>query len=88
MSQEVKEAGKRLGSVVYNPNVPHSYVGYNSVITYNPFTNHLLISWEVVNYLALETSSHTENEMAWLDAKNIPFKKNTIPQIWLDLAKV
>ena len=38
MSQEVS---KWLGSVGYNPNIPHLKAGYN------PFTNHLLTSWDI-----------------------------------------
>ena len=30
----------------YNPNIPHLQVGYK-VITVNPFTNHLLTSWDI-----------------------------------------
>ena len=36
-----QEVSKRLGSVGNNPNIPHSWVGYN------PFTNHLLTSWDI-----------------------------------------
>ena len=38
MSQEVS---KWLGSVGYNPNIPHLKVGYK------PFTNHLLTSCDI-----------------------------------------
>ena len=32
---------KCLVSGLYNPNIPHLYVGYN------PLTNHLLTSWDI-----------------------------------------
>ena len=52
-----QEVSKRLGSVGYNPNIPHLQVGYK------PFTNHLKISWniQVPNFSLCHSFSQGEN---------------------------
>ena len=52
MSQEVS---KWSGSVDYDPSISHLYVGYN------PFTNHLLTSWDIQAGVVLLPSKYHEN---------------------------